>query len=462
MGAPLFLSAQFLRIDMWKLEKQTAVVVVGGGASGMIAAIAAARAGAVVTLLERNDRLGKKLLATGNGRCNLGNRNFQHHDLTDQNPEKEDFARLAYDMLPLAENLEFLQDLGIYHREESSGRLYPYSEQAASVLDSLRMELEHASVKVVTDAKVDQIRKEHSKSGAERFLVRDGQGRTFQAARLILATGGMAGPQYGSLGDGYLLATSFGHSLVSPKPILVQMTSDRTFFPQLKGVRSKAKVSLLKSERDTGENRVSVITREEGEVQFTETGLSGICIFDLSRAMQHQIQQAEEVHADKKRLPQKSVSHSRYLVSIDFMPELSLEKLEQMLSNRSRELGHRTIEYFLQGLLNKKLVPVLLRECGIAVQQQVQAITGAQLSKLSAILKDWRIPVTGTRSWEDAQVTAGGIPVTEVRGDTMESRKIPGLYLAGELLDLDGKCGGYNLQWAWTSGILAGRNAARV
>lgn len=446
MGAPLFLSAQFLRIDMWKLEKQTAVVVVGGGASGMIAAIAAARAGAVVTLLERNDRLGKKLLATGNGRCNLGNRNFHHQDLTDQNSEKEDFACLAYKVLPLAESFEFLHDLGIYHREESSGRLYPYSEQAASVLDSLRLELEHDSVKVVPGAKVDQIRKVQDKSGAQRFMVRDGQGRTFQADRLILATGGMAGPQFGSRGDGYRLAASFGHTLVPPKPILVQMTSDRIFFAQLKGVRSKAKVTLLQSETRTSDSKVKVIALEEGEVQFTETGLSGICIFDLSRVMQHQIQQAE----------------GNYLVSIDFLPELPREELEEMLANRSRELGHQTNEQFLQGLLNKKLVPVLLRECSIAAQHQVQAITAAQLSILSSTLKDWRIPVTGTRGWEDAQVTAGGIPVTEVHGDTMESRKMPGLYLAGELLDLDGKCGGYNLQWAWTSGILAGRNAAKV
>lgn len=382
------------------------ITVIGGGPSGMAAAISAARPGTeTVRLTEKNGILGRKLLATGNGRCNLTNINCRGAE----------------------ETLRFFGELGLFTREEAEGRIYPYSEQAAAVQEALISEMEHRKVEVLCGMEVKAVERQGG-----RFEIISDRDRFFSDA-VILATGGKAGPQYGSTGDGYRFARAFGHKVVSVRPSLVQMVSGEPFFKVLKGVRAKGQAELLRGDR-AGEQ---VVDRETGELQFTEDGLSGICIFNLSR---------KYVRGD--------------IIRIDFFPEYSLEALNKILADRARSLEDRDLTEFFAGMLHKKLIPVILDRFSLEGSRKAATLTREEIEKAAQLLKGWRISVTGTKGWKEAQVTAGGVDLGEIDPDTMESRLIPNLYFAGELLNVDEKCGGFNLQWAWSSGRIAGRSAA--
>lgn len=378
------------------------VAVIGGGAAGMTAAITAAEQGAGrVYLIEKNSILGRKLLATGNGRCNLTNINSPYAD----------------------EALEFFENLGLLTRIEDEGRVYPYSEQASAVQEVLISKLNDLKVDIRCGSDVKNIEK------TERgFRVRT-EGEYFDADSVILATGGKAGPQYGSTGDGYRFAKEFGHSVIRLMPSLVQMVSDQAFFKSLKGVRTKGRVELVRNG--------AVLDREDGEIQFTEDGLSGICIFNLSR---------EYLRGD--------------IIRIDLFPEYEAAQLEELLRQRTEKSGNRSMAAFFMGMLNKKLFPVILSELAIDESKNSSSLAPEDFERIALFLKAWEINVTGTKGWKEAQVTAGGVDLEETDRSTMESRLIPGIYFAGELLDVDEKCGGYNLQWAWHSGMLAGKSAA--
>ncbi|NLY70154.1 MAG: NAD(P)/FAD-dependent oxidoreductase [Clostridiales bacterium] len=407
-------------------ERKYKIAIIGGGASGMMAAISAGRVipGEDIVLIEKNDRLGRKILATGNGRCNFSNINCSWKDYGGQDPL---LVKEAFKSLSPKDTISLFEELGILSKEESEGRLYPYTEQAASIKQSLELKLKDLNVSIILGYKVKDVR--IIEKGFEIILT---YGKTVSAQNVILATGGKAGSQFGSTGDGYLIAERLGHSLNTPLPGLVQMTSEDESFKELKGVRAKGRVTLLQAN--------NVLDSELGEIQFTEDGLSGICIFNLSRYLKPHIKD--------------------YFVDIDLFPSYDEKALLEKLAYRKKHLKDRKVENFLFGILKDKLVPVYLKRWGIDDRLPVETLSFDDLRHLVKVLKSWIVAINGTRSWENAQVTLGGIKSSEVNRQTLESKLVPGLFFAGEILDVDGKCGGWNLQWAWSSGYLAGSKAS--
>ncbi|MDF3003112.1 MAG: flavoprotein, partial [Bacillota bacterium] len=350
----------------------------------MMAAVTAARnEAAAVRLLEKNDILGRKLLATGNGRCNLTNLNCSD----------------------AADTLAFFSELGLLTRAEGEGRVYPYSEQASAVCEVLIHALRDFHVEVVCKEAIQAVDTQNT-----GFVITAGK-NAFYTDAVILATGGKAGPQYGSTGDGYRIAKQFGHTIVRTMPSLVQLVSEKACFRLLKGVRTKGQAELLREG--------SVVAVENGEIQFTEDGLSGICIFNLSKYYQKDD-----------------------TVRMNLFPEHDEASLLNMLEHRVSSLASRTMAEFFLGMVHKKLSPVLLGELSLDETRKIHTMTKEELSKTARLLTGWVIPISGTKGWKEAQVTSGGIDLSEVDLNTMESKLVPKLYFAGELLDWDGICGG--------------------
>lgn len=405
------------------------VAVIGGGSSGMVAAINAARAGAGVVLLERMNRVGKKLLATGNGRCNLTNADCQ---LARFHGGNRAVVAAVLAQFPVRDTLAFFERLGIAWKTEEDGKIYPHSDQASAVLDVLRYELQQLKVEILVDADVVAIRPE---GGAFTLHLQDG--RQVTASRVVLAAGGRAGPQFGSNGSGYRLAQSLGHRLVEPLPGIVSLRLDAPFLPALKGVKFVGAV-----EARAGSD---VLRREAGEVLFTDYGISGPPVLQVSRTV---------LAAMRKKAA---------IVSLDLFAGMDLEQVDGMLKERLIQQARKPLNIGLIGLLNKRLIPVVLAKAGFAdATQECARVTTEERRRLSALLKNWSFTVTGSQSWHDAQVAAGGIPLDEVDPRTLESLRQRGVYLCGEVLDVDGDCGGFNLQWAWSSGWVAGLHAARA
>ena len=406
------------------------VAVIGGGASGMMAAIVAARGGAEVVILERLDRVGKKLLATGNGRCNLTNLNC---DLSRFHGANSGFAAESLARFSPGDALRFFEELGIPPKVEEEGKVFPLSEQASSVLDVLRHELARLSVRLETESDVRDIKRQR-----DGFSIVSKNGRKFAADRVILAAGGKAAPQLGSDGSGYRLATALGHRLVDPFPALVQLKLNAPFLRRLKGVKIVGEASVLAGRQ--------TLRSERGEILFTDYGVSGPPILQISR-------KAAESLAGKKQPA----------LVLDLFPALGREPLAGLLWKRKETLGDRTVEFGLVGFLHKRLIPVILAESGIADPQRLfREITAEEIGRIAALLKCWRMEISGTHSWTQAQVTAGGIDTREVHPGSMESKKVSGLFFCGGILDIDGDSGGFNLQWAWSSGTVAGTHAARI
>jgi flavoprotein, HI0933 family len=411
------------------MEAHYDLAVVGGGASGLAAAVAAAgelerqHRQKKIVLLEAGARVGKKLLATGNGRCNLTNmdvRPSHYHGDTAVLPA-------VFDRYPPREVINFFRSLGLLCREQDEGRVYPYNLQASAVLDVLRLQLEHLHVDTLCDFPVSGLEK--TVSG---FRI-NSNGQAVFADRVIFATGGLAGSQLGANGSGYEILKSLGHRRTGLFPALVQMTTDPRRVKPLKGARSTANAALLADGTPVASSR--------GEVQFTEHGLSGICIFELSRFV-------GELYG--KRMLE---------LALDLMPEYGEPQIADFLKTRCL-LKEMPVSALFNGCLNKLVGPEVVKAALPHAPKTAAELHESNLAALAHAAKDFRFPVTGTLSWKDAQVTAGGIPLDEVDGD-MQSGRCPGLYLAGELLNIDGDCGGFNLHWAWSTGLLAGCAAAR-
>jgi predicted Rossmann fold flavoprotein len=418
------------------VSRAPAVIVIGGGAAGMVAAIAAARGGAAVTLLERLPRVGKKLLATGNGRCNLAN---AHPDLARFHGEHPGFARAALAAFGLEPTLAFFRDLGVEPREEEGGKIFPRSGQASSVLDVLRHELERCGVAVRCEAPVARLQ---PRRGGWEVAV--GQ-EALRCDAVVLASGGRASPQLGSNGSGYELVLPLGHRLVPPFPALTRIRVASPFLKHLKGVKVEGVASLVPLA--PGVPAPSALPESAaGEILFTETGLSGPPILDLSR-----------------RAGERAARGLETALELDLCPEFAAADLAALLLRRFAGRAGASAELALIGFLNKRLIVPVLKVAGVADPARPAAALGERESgAVAAVLKRWRFAVTGTDSWADAQVTAGGVDVAGVDPGTLESRLAPGLFFAGEVLDIDGDCGGFNLQWAWSSGHLAGAAAARL
>lgn len=386
------------------------ILIIGGGAAGMMAALTASEnPNHQVILAERQSRLGRKLLATGNGRCNLTNRNMgkEHY-----HGEQRNFCNYALNYFNVDMTLEYFRTLGLLTVTEPSGRVYPYSDSANSVLDVMRLPLElRKNVSILTGMEILSLEKWKG-----CFVAKTAE-EELQADRVILCAGGLAGSKLGGTEMGYKLLCSMGHSRTKLFPSLVQLKTDSTFVKSLKGVRAEALVRYGKA-------------CARGELQFTDYGVSGPVIFELSRA----------ALGGELR--------------IDLLPDYSSEELLELLECRKKTLPELKAEDLLTGLLHNRLGRTLLRACGLSLEQSCEGIR--DLTMVVKMCKSFILAVTGTMGMEQAQVTAGGIRTEEFDPTTMESKLCPGLYAAGEVLDIDGDCGGYNLQWAWSSGRLAG------
>jgi len=403
------------------------VAVVGGGAAGLTAAITAAAAGARVTVLERLDRVGKKILATGNGRCNLSNTDLDIEHYHGSNPR---FAHSALNRFDFYRTMSFFESLGIAWKVEEGGKVFPMSDQASSVLDVLRYEVEARGVEVLCEAGVSKI------TGREGEFTLELAGRgQVKAQRVIIATGGRAAPSLGSDGSGYGLARQLGHSVVEPFPALVQLKLAAGFLKSISGVKFIGTAEIWVDGRPT--------EQAVGEILFTDYGISGPPILALSRTANAHLR------------------GGRVFLKVSLISGMSRDELRPFMTRRLESQSAKSLNFSFVGLINKRLIPVLLKEAGITdPRKPAGQVTSAEKEAIFNILRDWRFEVSGSRAWPSAQVTAGGVDVAQVNQKTMESKLVPGLYMAGELLDIDGDCGGYNLQWAWSSGFVAGESAA--
>ncbi len=404
----------------------TQVTVIGGGASGMMAAITAARCGASVRILEHMDRVGKKILSTGNGKCNYTN---SRQELSWYRGEDPAFALPVLAQLDHRETVKFFEELGIYPKEKN-GYFYPAGGQASSVLDALRMECDYQKVETITACEVLEMEK--CKNG---YRIQTDKG-AFYTASVIFATGLLAAPKTGSDGSAIPHIERLGHHFIDIVPALVQLQGKQSFFKSVAGIRAECEVSLFVENEQ--------IQSDTGELQLTDYGISGIPVFQISRYATRALSQGKEVHAE-----------------LNFLPWLNAPQSFSLLRKRFFKYHHeKNAAEALSGLVHKKLADMLLKESRIDRNMRAADVRLAALQRLCDTMRALRVDITGSNGMEAAQVCAGGVDTREVNGETLESKSAPGVYFAGEVLDIDGACGGYNLQWAWSSGYVAGVHAA--
>lgn len=417
------------------MERKRTVAVIGGGAAGMMAAIEAARAGAIVTLIEKNPQLGKKLATTGNGRCN-----YTNLDMGDRIGGKfrgfhPEFAEAALDVLPPEAVLDWFREIGVEPRFRGS-YVYPNSDQASAVVEVLREELHRLSVKVHYNAEVKSVQRVE-----DGYFLIQCTDAVVKADRVILAAGSKAAPKTGSNGDGYFIARKLGHSIVPYVPALCGIRCAGDAFKALAGIRTEAALELVVDGR--------CVDREAGELQLVDYGISGIPVFQLSRYAAYALQEGKKA-----------------AVYINFLPGFTEEvedpknRAVQLFRQRQQRLAGRKMESFFTGLLHQKLGQLLLRMANVRPELPVAELSEKQLRSLASLSVRFKAECVEMNGFQQAQVVAGGVDTCEVDPRTMASRFVPGLYFAGEVLDIDGICGGYNLQWAWASGFVAGRHAA--
>ena len=401
------------------------VAVIGGGAAGMMAAITAAREGVKVTILEHKDRIGKKILSTGNGRCNFTN--------TFQTPacyrsDNRDFAWNIIQKFNVEKTISFFKELGIYPKDRN-GYLYPYSDQAAAILEVLQIEIAKLDICVMTEINVLDIQP------VKRGIRDTTDKKTITEDSVILACGSKAAPVTGSDGSGYQLAKLLGHRIVPVLPALVQLRCAEKFYKSISGVRVQGTVEIYADDIS--------LASDTGEIQLTNYGISGIPVFQVSRYAAKAIYQKQSVTA-----------------VLNFMPDMNKDEFLSFLQERITLCPHKTLDEFFTGIFPKKLCELWIRLSRLPKEMRVSDLSGEQLEKLVLLIQHLRTHITETNAFEQAQICCGGVDTTEINPDTLESNYVPGIYFAGELLDVDGICGGYNLQWAWSSGFVAGKEAA--
>lgn len=428
-------------MDLKPKMRPVRVAVIGGGASGCMAAITAAQAGADVHIFEKNEKPGKKLYATGNGRCNLTNLHMDdscyHTRTADKNGSS--LIHSAIERYSPADQIRFFADLGVpvYDRD---GYVYPRTNQAQTVVRALEKRIAALGIRVHTDCPVRKIRRSQQGTNADDavFYVdcNDREARAFDT--VILCTGGMAGPQYGTTGDGYRLAASFSHKISTPLPALTALECKGQFLKRAAGVRCRAAVTLY-----TGNDKKQIREgREEGEVQMTDYGISGIPVMQISGMAARLLE-----------------SKQRVFVQIDFLPEFSDSAFSDEIERRMREDRSQMLGDLFLGLVHKKILDLLLAEKGLQAEMKARRIDDAGIRQILQSMREYTLEVIQVKSFKQAQVTSGGILLEDTDAD-FQSRLQPGLFFAGEVLDVDGRCGGYNLQWAFATGYIAGLAAA--
>lgn len=403
------------------------IAVIGGGAAGMMAAVQAAREGAAVTIYERNDRIGKKILSTGNGKCNFSNEKM---DSSCYHGSGCALLPAVYDTFGVQETKAFFRQLGMRIRDVN-GYLYPASGQASTVLDIFRWELIRLSVDIHTRQRITDIRQEE---GGIRIQTESHNNAGNRYDAVILTCGGAAAPGTGSDGAGWKLAKQLGHRIIPVVPALTALRCREDYYKQVAGVRCDAKLTLYIEERK--------ICEERGELQLTDYGISGIPVFQISRHAAYALRDLKPV-----------------TVGISFLPDYEEQEYDRFWRERWERQGHQTMEMFLTGIVNKKINLLLLRLAGIRGNETAGNVPPKARKKLQGLYRFLKAEIQGTNSFEQSQVSAGGVDCTQVTGH-LASRITDEIYFAGEILDIDGICGGYNLQWAFSSGTVAGRAAA--
>ncbi|MBR2151678.1 MAG: aminoacetone oxidase family FAD-binding enzyme [Clostridia bacterium] len=398
------------------------IAIIGGGASGLAAAISAKRQNnsLSVAIFEANQRVGKKLLTTGNGRCNLGNAG----NLSGRYHGDTAFAERVLNKFTTSNTIDFFNSIGIECIELEEEKLYPMCLQANGVVDQLRFAADEIGVETLIEHRVQKI--EHKGNSFIIYV----NGTTYTAKKVIIATGGVAAPKSGSKGDGYTFLTNFGHSKTTTRPAIVQVITKTDLTKALAGIKVEGEISLTTKKGSR---------TEKGEILFTEYGLSGPPVLQISRMV------AECGQGD---------------ISIDLLPDIDFTEVFSILKRRKDILKNRTTDQLLLGFLNKRVGEVVIKSAGISLSTPIAELKEKDLKDITAKIKNFKMTATGTKGFDNAQVTAGGISTKDFNADTLESKLIKGLYATGELLDVDGDCGGFNLQWAWATGYVAGISAA--
>ena len=404
---------------------KTEIAVIGGGASGLMAAVTAKKSGKEVIILERKDRILKKVLITGNGRCNITNVNANISNYFGKNISS---VENILNRFTPQDTMDFFNELGIICNEENRGKVYPLSGQASSVVDALRFEAERLGIKIETEFYVRKIEKDGFK-----FRIYSEDRKKIEAGRVILAAGGQSYPELGSNGSGFELAKELGHSVTKLSPSIVQLKTEKHQVKGLQGIKTDVAVTAY------GDNKK--ICTYNGELLFTDYGISGNVVFNISFVMP---------------------LYKNVEFEIDFMEKFDYNELYEILKERKRILSHLTMENYFNGMINKKLGQFLSKVSGIEkLSKPVKDLNDSDIRKLCTVLKKYRVKILETTGFKNAQVTAGGVSLDEVNTETLESKIVKGLYFSGEVLDVYGECGGFNLQWAWASGYIAGENAAK-
>ena len=404
---------------------KTEIAVIGGGASGLMAAITAKKSGKEVIILERKDRILKKVLITGNGRCNITNVNANISNYFGKNISS---VENILNRFTPHDTMDFFNELGIVCNEENRGKVYPLSGQASSVVDALRFEAEKLGIKIETEFYVRKIEKDGFK-----FKIYSEDKKKIEAGRVILAAGGQSYPELGSNGSGFELAKELGHSVTKLSPSIVQLKTEKNQVKGLQGIKTDVAVTAY------GDSKK--ICTYDGELLFTDYGISGNVVFNISFVMP---------------------LYKNVEFEIDFMEKFDYNELYEMLKERKKIMSHLTMENYFNGMINKKLGQFLSKVSGIEkLSKPVKDLNDSDIRKLCTVLKKYRVKILETTGFKNAQVTAGGVSLDEVNAETLESKIVKGLYFSGEVLDVYGECGGFNLQWAWASGYIAGENSAK-
>lgn len=405
------------------------ILIIGGGASGIMAAITSKDMGRDTAIIEGSSRIGNKILITGNGRCNITNSDIS---IERYHSENEDFPKSILSNFSLSSTIDFFRTLGLPITNLESQKMYPLSLQASSVLDIFRMAIEDRSIPVYLDTKVKSI--DITSNG---FKVKTNTDTSFSCNKIILCCGGKSAPNTGSDGSGFTLAQNLGHTIIHPIPALVQLKLAYKNLKAISGVKFNGNAQIFVDNKP--------LKKEFGEILFTDYGISGPPILQLSRIASYNLYKNKSVK-----------------LSIDMMPHVNNDDLKESLENHWGMFNYRSVFDSFIGIINKKIIPILLKEASIKdIHKPCFELTWMEKQKIFDLMKNWQFTVSGTNAFKNSQVTAGGIDTKEVNSMTLESKIVKSLFFAGEILDVDGDCGGFNLQWAWSSGFTAGKSAAK-
>ncbi|MFA6188693.1 MAG: NAD(P)/FAD-dependent oxidoreductase [Sulfuricurvum sp.] len=403
------------------------IAIIGGGAAGLMAAITAARGGGDVTLYEHNASVGKKILASGNGRCNIINTTAAADDYFGTDPY---FTTYALAQLPFSDFINFCHSIGLLLDIKDDGRCYPLSNEAKAVLYALSSAAKDAGVKILTDKKVTMLSKDY-----ESFIIHmDNEKKSYD--KVLIATGSEAAPQLGASDDGYRFASAFGHKILPTYPSLVQLHLNSKIHHKMAGVKTFAEVTLYINNKE--------VEKVQGDILFASYGISGLAILDISQK------------ASLSLLNSHSVT-----ISLNLLPRFSQQELSEIIHKLFISVPNYSLETVLGGLIPSKTVPYICEGAVIDSGKKLSKLSPKEISKLICLIQDWTFEVNGTHGFKHAEVSGGGVATADVNSKTMESNLINGLYFAGEVLDIVGRRGGYNFNFAWASGIIAGKEMVK-